>query len=167
MQIAPWSRIKSWRCLTCGKCCREYDVVLKFPEWVSIVKSFGVEYTASSIDKLLLRRRPDGSCPFLYQTPTTSFCALQHAKPQACRLWPFKVLNLPKYGKPDEAAYYYGQRKLFVYVDLACLGLQYGAPTKEFAQSTLPEFVENAFGARRRQFKSTGRLRIPPRIRMR
>jgi Fe-S-cluster containining protein len=158
MRVVPWSQVSSWRCRACGKCCREYDVVLKFPEWLSIVKNFGVEYTASSISKFLLRRRADGSCPFLYQTPTLAFCALQHSKPQACRLWPFKVLDRPRYGTPDEAQYRYGNRKLYVYVDTACLGLKYGAPTREYTYSVISEFVQTAFGVRRRQFKSTARL---------
>lgn len=158
MRIVPWSLISSWRCNACGKCCRDYDVVLKFPEWLSIVRNFGVEYTASSIDRFLLRRRPDGSCFFLCETPTMSFCTLQHSKPHACRVWPFKILERAKYGQPDEAEYYYGTRKLFIYVDLACLGLRYGTPTREYAYSVIPEFVENAFGVRRRQFKSTARL---------
>ena len=28
MRIIPWSHIRSWRCIVCGACCRNYDVVL-------------------------------------------------------------------------------------------------------------------------------------------
>jgi Fe-S-cluster containining protein len=158
MRVVPWSLIKSWQCNTCGICCRDYDVVLKFPEWLNIVKSFGVEYTASSLTNLLLKRRDDGSCVFLYKTPDASFCSLQHSKPQACRLWPFKILTQPSYGRPNDAVYHYGNRRLFVYVDRACTGLNYGVPTQEFAYSVIPEFVEIALGTRRKQFKSTAIL---------
>jgi len=158
MQIVPWSAVKSWHCYACGICCRHYDVILKFPEWLSIVKNFGVEYTAPSVSTFSLRKRTDGSCVFLYKLPEASFCSLQNAKPQACRLWPFKVLDKPKYGKPNDAVYNYGNRKLFIYVDSACTGVRFGVPTQEFAFSVIPEFVEIAFGVRRRQFKSTAIL---------
>jgi hypothetical protein len=158
MRIVPWNVVRSWRCNACGVCCKHYDVVLKFPEWLSIVKNFGVEYTAPSINKFLLRKRSDGSCIFLYKTSTASFCSLQNAKPQACKLWPFKVLGKPKYGRPNDAVYYYGNRKLFVYVDSACRGVKFGVPNQEFAHSIIPEFIEIAFGMRRKQFKSTAIL---------
>lgn len=158
MPIVPWSLVKSWHCNTCGICCRHYDVVLKFPEWLNIVKNFGVEYTAPSVNTFSLKKRTDGSCVFLYKAPYAAFCSLQHAKPQACKLWPFKVLRKPNFGKPNEAAYHYGNRRLFVYVDSACVGLRFGVPTREFTYSVIPEFIEIAFGMRRKQFKSTAFL---------
>ncbi|MFQ6068135.1 MAG: YkgJ family cysteine cluster protein [Candidatus Bathyarchaeia archaeon] len=158
MRVVPWSLVSSWRCNACGICCRRYDVVLKFPEWLNIVKTFGVEYTAPSISKFFLRRRADGSCVFLYKTFTKAFCGLQNMKPQACKLWPFKVLDKPKYGDSNHAVYHYGNRRLFIYVDSACKGLRYGMPTQEFAYSVIPEFVEIAFGVRRKQYKTTAIL---------
>ncbi len=155
MWFIPWNNVKSWHCNACGICCKGYDVVLKLPEWLNIVKRFGVEYTAPSMTKLLLKRRADGSCMFLYGTPNASFCSLQNAKPQACKIWPFKVLSEPKYGKPSDAVYHFGDRKLFIYVDSACSGIRYGVPNQEFAYSVIPEFIEIALGVRREQFKST------------
>lgn len=151
----PWSQICSWNCNTCGICCREYDVVLKFPEWLSIVKNFGVEFTVPSLARFFLKRRVDGSCPFLYQISNESICGLQNAKPQACKLWPFKILATPRFGRAKLAAYYYGNRRLFIYVDATCKGLRFGVPTQEFAYSVIPEFVEIALGIRRKQFQST------------
>jgi Fe-S-cluster containining protein len=158
MHIVPWNVVNSWHCNMCGICCKQYDVVLKFPEWLGIVKTFGAEYTAPTISRFSLGRSANGSCLFLQATPTTSFCGLQHAKPQACKLWPFKVLDKPKYGRPNDAVYNYGSRKLFVYVDPACPGLRFGVPSPEFAYSVVPEFVEIALGNCRRQFKSTAVL---------
>jgi hypothetical protein len=158
MRAVPWNLVSSWRCNACGICCKQYDVILKFPEWLTIIKNFGVEYTTAGISKFYLRRRADGSCVFLYKTPNGSLCGLQNVKPQACKLWPFKVLDKPKYGNPDHAVYYYRGRKLFVYVDPACTGLRYGVPTREFVYSVIPEFIEIAFGVRRKQFKSTAIL---------
>ncbi len=155
MRVVPWSHVSSWRCNACGICCKHYDVVLGFPEWLGIVKSFGVEYTASSVNKFFLRRKSDGSCAFLYETPNASRCSLQYMKPKACKLWPFKILDKPKFGSPNDAAYYYGHGKLFVYVDGACTGLRFGLPTREFTYSLIPEFIEIALGLRRRQLKTT------------
>ncbi len=158
MQFVPWNMVNSWQCNMCGICCRQYDVILKFPEWLGILKTFGAEYTTSTISMFSLGRRADGSCMFLNMTPSASFCGLQYAKPQACKLWPFKVLDKPKYGRPNDAVYHYGSRKLFVYVDPACPGLRFGAPTPEFACSVVSEFAGIASGTCRRQFKSTAFL---------
>lgn len=158
MQIVPWSQVGSWRCNACGICCRRYDVVLKLPEWLGIVKKYGVKYTSPNISSFLLRRRADGSCTFLLEAPSATFCSLQHTKPQACKLWPFKILDRPKFGSPNRASYPFGDRRLFIYADAACTGLRFGVPTHDFAYSVLPEFIEIAFGLRRKQFKSTAIL---------
>lgn len=158
MRPLPWSQVKSWRCILCGICCRKYSVVLKLPEWLSIIKRFGVEYTAPSVSNFFLKRRDNGSCVFLNEHTSTAFCGLQHAKPIACKLWPFKVLDHPKFGHPEHAVYQRGQHKLFVYVDPACPGLTFGPPSLEFTYSVIPEFVEIASGLRHRQQKTTANL---------
>lgn len=158
MRVVPWSQVRSWRCNACGICCRQYDVVLKFPEWLSIVRNFGVGYTTPGLNKFFLRRRPDGSCAFLHETRNVSICGLQHVKPLACKLWPFKVLNRPRFGNPRNAVYARGNRRLFVYIDSACTGLVFGVPTREFAYSVIPEFIEIASGLRQKQFKTTAIL---------
>ena len=38
-------------------------------------------------------------------------------KPDACKIWHFKVLTEPKYGEAKQAEYQYGDRTLYVYVD--------------------------------------------------
>lgn len=160
MRVVPWSQISSWRCNNCGICCRCYDVVLKFPEWLGIVKNFGVEYTAPNITKFYLRRSADGSCMFLYRTPKISFCTLQHMKPKACKLWPFKVSNRPTFSNPNKAVYHYNDQKFFVYADATCAGLRFGTPTQEFIYSVVPEFVEIALGIREKQYKTTSSKRV-------
>ena len=159
LRVVPWRRISHWRCNTCGACCKGYSVVLNFSEWLYIVKKFGIEYTSSSINRFFLGKKTDRSCIFLRETPNMSLCGLQQTKPLACRLWPFKILHKPKYGFPNQAAYYYGNQKLFVYADSACNGLTFGTPTKEFTRYVIPEFIEMVYGKRQRQFKSTGFLR--------
>jgi len=158
MRILPWSQIRSWRCVACGICCRKYSVVLKFLEWLSIVKRFGVEYTAPSISNFFLRRGTDGSCVFLRTGNINSYCSLQYEKPIACKLWPFKIVNYPKFGHPKHAAFNRGSQRLYVYVDPGCRGLAFGVPTREFAHFIIPEFIEIASGLRRRQFKTTANV---------
>jgi hypothetical protein len=79
-------------------------------------------------------------------------------KPMACKLWPFKVLDRPKYGEAESSIYNYRGHGLFVYVDKNCTGLRLGAPTPEFSHSVIPEFVEIALGIRQNQYKSTSLL---------
>jgi Fe-S-cluster containining protein len=155
MQFIPWRYVADWKCIGCGDCCRFYSVVINFHEWLGIVKNYGVENTVSGVDKLFISRRADGSCAFLNRLSNVCQCGLQHMKPKACQLWPFKILREPKFGCSNEAAYLFGDSKLFVYADPMCNGLRLGTPTLEFAGSVLKEFVEIAAGLRKNQFKTT------------
>lgn len=164
MQLVPWRRIADWKCIACGDCCKLYSVVLNFSEWLKIVKTFGVEQTVSSIDKLYIKRRADGSCAFLCNYSNAYLCGLQYMKPRACQLWPFKVLAEPKHGITKEAEFDYSGNRLFVYADSMCRGLTYGIPSWEFANQTLKEFVEIALGIRREQYKTTGGFFLGQRV---
>ncbi|MBX5329242.1 YkgJ family cysteine cluster protein [Candidatus Bathyarchaeota archaeon A05DMB-5] len=158
MLFVPWQYIADWKCNSCGICCRAYSVVLKFPEWLRIVKNYGVGATVSGLDKLFLKRKSDGSCIFLYSLSGMYLCGLQHMKPKACKLWPFKILGKPQYGYASDAVYSYGENQLFIYADSTCSGLRYGKPTLEFSEHTLKEFIEIALGTRNNQFKTTADL---------
>jgi len=158
LQFVPWRQVSSWRCNGCGDCCRDYGVVLKFPEWLKIVNTFGQEKTVAGLERLYIRRREDGSCSFLCHFAGNYLCGLQGMKPDACKIWPFKVLVEPRYGEPTQACFELAGRRLFVYVDGNCPGLRFGAPSWEFAHGTLREFVELAAGARMVQHKTTGKL---------
>lgn len=158
MQFVPWRYLADWRCTACGDCCKFYSVVINFHEWLRIVKSFGVEQTASGLDKLFIKRRGDGSCAFLNDFSNTYSCGIQYMKPRACQIWPFKILTRPQFGYVNEAAYRYGENSVFVYADPMCNGLRYGAPTLEFANRTLREFVEIAMGLRNSQCKTTANI---------
>jgi len=153
----PWRYIQDWNCTVCGLCCKGLDVVLDFPEWMKIVKAYGVGFTEPGISRFYLKHKSDGTCVFLYNFHGTFLCALQQMKPIACKLWPFKVSDKPKYGRPNEAVFDYGEKKLYVYVDPSCFGLQWGNPTQEFMNGTLMEFVDLALGFRQKQFYSTSR----------
>jgi len=132
--------------------------VINFHEWLSIVKNFGVEKTASGLDKLYIKRGNDGSCAFLLGFPYGYSCGLQHMKPKACKLWPFKILSNPKFGCAEEAAYNYGENRLFIYLDLMCNGIRYGEPTWEFGKYTVREFAEIALGIRDNQVRTTAKM---------
>ena len=158
MLFVPWQFIADWRCSSCGICCRTYSVVLNFQEWFRIIKTYGIEQTASDLNRLFIRRKNDGSCAFLCDFANTNVCGLQHMKPKACKLWPFKVLGTPEYGYAKRAAYAYGEKTLFVYADSTCRGLRFGNPNWDFANCTVKEFAEIALGFRNYQFKTTANI---------
>ncbi len=162
MQFIPWQYIADWKCTACGDCCKLYSVVLNFHEWLKIVNAFGVEKTISGLDKLYIKRGGDGSCAFLCNFSGLYLCGLQQMKPNACKLWPFKVLDEPKYAYANKAEFNFGGRKLFVYADSMCAGLKYGNPAWEFTNQTLIEFMEIALGIRKEQYKTTSNLVFRP-----
>jgi len=133
-------------------------VVLNFQEWLRIIKTYSIELTASDLTKLYVKRKNDGTCSFLCDFANSNLCGLQHMKPEACKLWPFKVLGTPRYGYTQQAAYSYGGRTLFVYADSNCNGLRYGKPSWTFANLTVKEFTEIALGFNSYQVKSTANI---------
>ena len=76
-------------------------------------------------------------------------------KPEACKIWPFKVLTEPKYGEANQAAYDYRGMRFYVYGDDMCSGLRVGTPTWDFQHTTIKEFAEIALGVTDQQHKST------------
>ncbi len=137
-------------------------MVLGFDEWISLLKNYGSESVKPGISKLFISKKSDGSCYFVAKLGNTRICGLQHMKPKACKIWPFKIHSSPKYGRPVEAHYRYRDKDLFIYVDPSCTGLIWGKPTQELIFRILPEFVEVAIGVRDRQFYSTSKtLRQP------
>jgi uncharacterized protein len=160
MQFVPWQNIGDWHCKACGYCCKLYSVVLGFPEWVNITKTFGSETTINGLNCFYIKRQNDGACSFLCSKANSYFCGLQSMKPEACKIWPFKVLSEPKYGEPKKAVYIYKGVPLFVYADTMCSGLRYGTPTWDFRYTTIKEFVEIALRIRQVQYKTT-RAQVP------
>jgi len=158
MKPVPWRYINSWNCIACGLCCRGYDVVLKYPEWVKIIQTYGIGVTRPGINSFYLGKRVDGSCVFLYKFLDRWLCALQQMKPKACKLWPFKVYSQARYGGPNLASYEYGEKEFFVYVDPRCLGLEFGRhPSNQLVSKTIPEVLDIALGLREKQFYSTSK----------
>jgi Fe-S-cluster containining protein len=167
MQFVPWRSIADWKCIGCGDCCRLYSVAINFNEWLNIVKGYGVEQTVSGLSELYIKRGSDGSCAFLCSLPGSYRCGIQHMKPKACQLWPFKVFNVPQYGLADKAEYMLGGGRLFIYADSMCNGLRFGNPTYDFANHTVREFAEIALCIRKDQFWSTSKVNNLFRARLR
>jgi uncharacterized protein len=155
MEFVPWQQIADWRCKACGYCCKLYSVALSFPEWLNLTKRFGVETTVTSYDRFLIKRVSDGSCAFLCNDTNRYYCGLQNTKPEACKIWPFKILTEPKYGNEKQAAYDYFDMRLFVYGDAMCSGIRLGTPTWDFQHTTVREFTEISLGIRDAQHKTT------------
>jgi len=133
-------------------------VVLKPEEWVRLLELYGPSVVEAGCGKFYLRRRPDGSCVFLTRVGDKWLCSLQDNKPKACKLWPFKVVSWPKYGRPHEAYFDYAGVPLYIYVDPFCPGIKWGRPTPAFVANTLREFVEIALGVRVEQEHTTAKL---------
>jgi Fe-S-cluster containining protein len=155
MQFVPWKTVADWRCKACGYCCKLYSVVLGFPEWLRLTKTFGSETTVAGLDRFYIKRTSNGACAFLCNNSRNYYCTLQSMKPEACKIWPFKVLAEPKYGEEKQAAFDYMGNRLYVYADTMCSGLRYGTPTWEFRYTTIKEFIELALGLRQVQSKTT------------
>jgi Fe-S-cluster containining protein len=155
MQFVPWQNVADWNCKACGYCCKLYSVVLGFPEWIRLTKTFGSETTVADLDHFYIKRASDGTCAFLCNNSRNYFCGLQGMKPEACKIWPFKILTSPKYGEEKQAAFNYLGNNLYVYADTMCNGLRYGTPTWEFRYTTIKEFAELALGLRQVQYKTT------------
>ena len=158
MHYFPWQNVADWRCKACGYCCKLYSVVLNFSEYLRLTQTFGQEAAVTDRSRFYIKRHSDGTCAFLCSNSLKYFCGLQGKKPEACKIWPFKVTAEPKYGEEDLAAFEYSGRRLFVYVAKMCNGVRYGQPSWEFRNNTVREFVEISLGVRDVQYHATGRL---------
>jgi Fe-S-cluster containining protein len=158
----PWRLIRDWKCYACGDCCTRYLVELKPWEYAEITHTYGFSSVTLSMGKIYLKRRPDGSCLFLCRLNGKGLCSLQHAKPEACRLWPFNPLESPLFGYPELSYYRYGRKVFYVYATPACPNLTYGEPSKRFKEKVIPEIIDMKFGGRVRQKYSTSTVAFKP-----
>jgi Fe-S-cluster containining protein len=154
LKAVPWRHVNSWRCIGCGECCRLH-VQLTTVEWLYIAKNYGYEFVGQSIDGFYIRKNLDGYCPFLLQYRGASICTLQKTKPLACRLWPFRISDYPRYGCENTARFTYNNKSYYVYLVPQCSGITYGKPSDVFTRLVVPEFVELRLGLRKNQIYST------------
>ncbi len=142
----PWRRVHSWKCVACGRCCREYRVPLRFYEYLKLRHTGFVEerYGRFYIRKI------GGRCPF----QIGRLCSLQgEMKPVACKLYPFSVRK-----KGDEMAEYeYEGETYYVYVDVStCPNVVLGRPS-EVMLKLVKEAVQIYLGEKRRMEYITAR----------
>jgi len=154
----PWRYVNSWLCNGCGLCCREFEVVLTFKEWLKLVKNYGISVTKAGLNSFYIAKNPEGTCLFLSGSNQVCLCGLQNMKPMACKIWPFKILDQPKYGRGNDALFNYDGRRLFVYIDPFCPGIGWGKPSQEFVYKVVPEFIQIALGLREKQVYSTSMM---------
>jgi len=164
--LVPWSYLKSWACLACGHCCKDYAIPLAEDEWLGLSSLFGPRVAEQILDKRCLRRGVGGRCIFQHRHDGHWLCSIQSAKPMTCRLFPFKVCFHPLFGRKEEASYPYSGGKVFIYFDVDCRGMEWGKPGVELVHKVLPEFIGLRLRKGRGQYYSTARLRpqkpLPP-----
>jgi Fe-S-cluster containining protein len=164
--LVPWSYLKSWSCLACGHCCKDYAIPLAEHEWLCFRDLFGSMALEQVLDKKCLRRGPDGRCIFQYKLGNHWLCGIQSAKPLACRLFPFKVCFQPLFGKEEGASFKYFGKKVFVYADAECRGIEWGNPGTELVRKIIPEFIRLKLDGYGEQFYSTAHIQtqnpMPP-----
>ena len=97
---------KVFECKRCGNCCRwpgyvrisaaEADAIADFLQIP--VGDFIADCTRLTADRsgLSLLENPDGSCPYLIDSPAGPSCQLQEVKPQQCLDFPLKW-NFPNW----------------------------------------------------------------------
>jgi hypothetical protein len=156
MKAVPWRRIQSWTCVGCGECCR-LQVQLTTSEWLDLTHIYGYRIATQSIDGFFINKTLDGWCPFLYRTIGGCLCSLQENKPLACRLWPFRVSDHPRYGFKEEAYFNHRGSVFYIYAIPYCNGIKYGTPTEHLVKNILPEFIDLRIGFRKTQIYSTGK----------
>ncbi len=133
----PWSRVHSWHCNACGRCCKEYVVPLRAHEYLKLKWTGFVEerYGRFYIRKI------GKNCPF----QIGRLCILQgELKPIACKLYPFKIRR-----KGDERAIFeYGGERFYVYVDTFCPNVVLGRPSESLKRMII-EAIQIHLGERR------------------
>ncbi|MGQ9513668.1 MAG: YkgJ family cysteine cluster protein [Thermoproteota archaeon] len=157
--LVPWSFVRSWECLACGHCCKDYAIPLSDDEWLGLSNLFGSSIVERIESKKFLRMGPDGRCIFQERVSGHWICSIQAAKPLACRLFPFKVCFKPLFGGGERASFPSEGGLVYIYVDTDCRGIEWGVPGAELVQKVLPEFVRLKLNRGCEQFYSTSRIR--------
>ena len=154
--------MKSWGCVRCGACCTHTTVQLTTNEWLKLSQLYGFGIVGQDIGGFYLRKTINDQCLFLHKLIDGWACGLQHSKPLACKLWPFRICDTPRFADGDEAYLNYKGQELYVYAYPQCHGITFGKPSTLFAHKILPEFLNIRFGLQKEQFYSTSKLSFSP-----
>lgn len=150
MRYIPWKRIRSWRCIpSCNVCCRRLRATLTSAEYLKMLSSFGPQTVdiTDSPGKIFIKHI-GGRCIFNYQDQGMWFCHLHQLgmKPFSCRMWPFMILTEPpkRRDEGDGSIFMYEGRTYHVYVDVRCLGIEFGNPDRFLMHKLIPEAIDMA-----------------------
>ncbi|WP_290597996.1 MULTISPECIES: YkgJ family cysteine cluster protein [unclassified Archaeoglobus] len=127
MKLIPWRRVGNWKCIRCGKCCKELDVMVTSEE-ENRLRKFGDIFRRGKV--LVYLKRVDGKCVFF----RSGICAIYLERPMACVKYPFYFKSTG-----EEESYFAG---VHVYVDSNCPGVVLGCPTKSFVD-TIQSLLRN------------------------
>ena len=162
MKLIPWSQMESWSCVRCSACCRHTTVQLTTQEWLRLTQLYGFGIVGHDISGFYLRKTINDQCPLLYRSINGWACGLQHSKPLACKLWPFRICGTPRFGKGNEAYFNYKNREFYIYAYPQCPGIVWGKSSKLFTYMILPEFLNIRLGLQKEQHHSTSKLSFSP-----
>lgn len=154
LKYVPWRRVRAWRCLACGECCRRFDVPLRAREFVEVTGAFGGGVAGLKHGKPYLRK-PRGKCVF----QAGRRCSLHSLgmKPHACKIYPFTVRAMVKRGGRSARFPYMG-RNYYVYANPGCRGLILGTPGRQLVQEIIPEAIELSLNPEKEQRRLTSSL---------
>lgn len=132
LHYVPWKHIRSWRCLQCGRCCREFQINLRFYDYARIVHLWPETVDVDQIGIPFIKRA-HGHCVFQH---SSGLCSLQPQgmKPIICKLWPFKVFPANQTRGHNYSRFHYKEGDFFVYLNpyyKICPGINKGDP-KDF-----------------------------------
>ncbi len=79
------------KCVDCGNCCRETEMILSAQDIDRIKKNDSknlrtTNFVKTTEDGLFQLKNADGYCVFF--DPTTKFCKIYAVRPQGCRFYP-------------------------------------------------------------------------------
>ena len=127
MKPIPWRRVEKWKCVRCGKCCEELDVMVTSEEEKRLRK-FGDVFRRGKV--LVYLKKIDGRCIFF----RSGICAIYPERPMACVKYPFYFRSTG-----GEESYFGGYH---VYVDSNCPGVVLGHPTESLID-TIQNLLKN------------------------
>ncbi|MEM2136837.1 MAG: YkgJ family cysteine cluster protein [Candidatus Methanomethylicia archaeon] len=127
-----WKDANRWRCIRCGKCCKEYIVPLKFSEAIALTRKYGpiaIYYNG----RYYLSKKADETCIFLTKVGNIAYCMNYLERPLCCKLYPFHISRKPIEGiEEGNAEINVNGEKLYLYVDALCPGIGQGYYIREF-----------------------------------